>query len=166
MSNIYIGYDNGLTGAMVAVANNPRSDILWKLPMPVQVSRKGNELDVTRIWAEFLDMDFTLASVTFILEEPGGAKNAKAAVSMAASFHAVRGMLAAKCVRHIRITPQSWQKHLLPGCKSGDTKPRALALAKELWPDESFLASPRCRVAHDGMVDAALIAHYGRLKQL
>jgi hypothetical protein len=65
-----------------------------------------------------------------------------------------------------RITPQAWQKHMLPGCPRGETKPMALAKARQLWPDEALQATDRCRVAHSGMVDAALIAEYGRLKDL
>lgn len=54
---------------------------------------------------------------------------------------------------------------MIPGAK-GDTKPRALAKALQLWPGETFLASERCRVPHDGMIDAALIAEYGRINNL
>jgi hypothetical protein len=59
-----------------------------------------------------------------------------------------------------------WQKVMLPGCAKGDTKPAALARARQLWPAESWLASPRCSKPHDGMIDAALIAEYGRIKNL
>lgn len=45
----------------------------------------------------------------------------------------------------------------------GQTKKVALEKAQELEPEEKWLASPRCRVAHDGIVDAFLIAHYGRI---
>lgn len=101
-----------------------------------------------------------------MIEEQGGSKSAKAACSMAGSFHALRAVLTIGLYRWHRITPQSWQKAMLPKCKAGDTKPRALALAKELWPEESFLASPRCKVPHDGLIDAALIAEYSRRMKL
>jgi hypothetical protein len=48
----------------------------------------------------------------------------------------------------------------------GDTKPAALAKAKQLWPEETFLASARSTKPHEGIVDAYLIAEYGRMKNL
>jgi len=44
-----------------------------------------------------------------------------------------------------------------------DTKATSLAAANRLFPDERFLAGPRCKVAHDGLVDAALLAHFARV---
>lgn len=98
-----------------------------------------------------------------LMEQPIGAKSYKAAVSMAASFHAVRGVLAGYDFN--RITAFIWQKAMLPGYKKGcDTKKLALQKARELWPDEKWLATPRSKVPHDGAVDACLIAEYLRRK--
>jgi len=41
-----------------------------------------------------------------------------------------------------------------------------LLKARQLWPDETWLASPRCTKPHDGMIDAALIAEYARISNL
>jgi len=38
----------------------------------------------------------------------------------------------------------------------------AAALAKRLWPEETFLASKRSKIPHSGMVDAALVAEFYR----
>jgi hypothetical protein len=51
---------------------------------------------------------------------------------------------------------------MLPGCKSGETKPRALEVASRTWPEEDWLATPRSSKPHEGLIDAALIAEYGR----
>jgi hypothetical protein len=90
-------------------------------------------------------------------------KGAKAAKSMPGSFHCLRGFFETKSLRWERITPQSWQKVILPGCKAGETKARALSRASELWPEESFIL-PGCRKPHDGIIDAALIAEFSRRK--
>jgi hypothetical protein len=58
--------------------------------------------------------------------------------------------------------PQAWQRVMLPNCAKGDTKPAALAKAKQLWPAETWLATNRSTKPHDGLVDAALIAEFGR----
>ena len=72
--------------------------------------------------------------------------------------------------------PTQWQKILFEGqtvmYKKGkdkhkkDTKKMALAVAKRLWPSETFLATSRSSVAHDGLVDASMLADFGRRKNL
>lgn len=160
---IYAGIDNGVTGAICLLGEHPECPPIDKIPMPVQVTKKGREID-TKAVRLYLEQFGTREQFRIVIEEPGGSKSAKAAASMSASFGALRGAFQwAGMVIH-RITPQVWQKALLGKCK--DTKAAALTKAGELWPDESWLASDRCRVAHDGIVDSALIAYYGRKMKL
>lgn len=44
-------------------------------------------------------------------------------------------------------------------------KTTSLYVARQIWPAEDWRASDRCRVPHDGIVDAALIAYYGYLSE-
>ncbi len=159
MSKVFIGIDNGVSGALAAI--NAFSQIIALLPMPIQKARKGNEIDVAAVWRWIDDLG-AREGITAILEEPGGSKSAKAATSMAGSFHALRTILTLKGIRWHRVTPQKWQREMFPGCKAGDTKPRALELSRRLWPDDGFLATPRCKTAHDGLIDAALLAEWAR----
>ena len=163
---IYIGIDNGLTGAMVALSDHPGPPIA-SIIMPTRGKAKGNEVDAMQVW-KFISTYFnTIESLTVILETPGKhSPGAQALCSMWDSYGAIRGILESRSIRHHRITPQSWQKKMLPGCAKGDTKPAALTKARQLWPDESWLASPRCATPHSGLIDAALIAEYGRILNL
>jgi len=159
----YIGIDNGVSGA-IAVLTSYGALVDWA-PMPIIRARKGNEIDVCAFWRW---VDNATGGKTgegdavFVLEEPGGSKSARAAASMAASFGALRAALAIKQARWHRVTPQAWQRVLLPGCKKGESKARAIEAAGRLWPNESWRATERCTTAHDGGIDAALIAEYGR----
>ncbi len=157
-----IGIDNGISGAIAAIAGNGQL-FEWH-PMPIQRARKGNEIDVVAL-AAIIDRltDCTMAPEV-VVEEPGGSKSAKAAVSMAASFHAIRALLDLRKMRWHRVTPQEWQREMLPGSKSGETKARALELARRLWPREKWLATERCRTPHDGAIDAAIMAEWLRTK--
>lgn len=159
-----VGIDNGVSGGVVAISETRL--IIDMITMPTKRGRKGNEVDVRELYrwlSELTGGDLSIAS--YVIEEPGGSKSAKAGASMAGSFHAVRGMFETKLLRWERITPQSWQKEMIPGCKAGETKPRAISRASELWPTETFIPAGR-RVPHLGLVDAALIAEYSRLKNL
>lgn len=164
--SIYIGIDNGVSGALAAISEE-HGKVIAACPMPLTKARKGNEIDIRAVHLWITEATGgNLSNATYVIEEPGGSKSAKAGASMAGSFHAIRALLDVKFLRWHRITPQAWQRHMLPGCKTGDTKPRALAKARQLWPEETWLATPRCKTPHDGMIDAALIAEHARLKQL
>ena len=166
MSRIIIGIDNGLTGGLVALSDHPGPPIAC-MPMPTRGKAKGNEVDAEAVWRWISTYWNTIESLTVILETPGKhSPGVQALCSMWDSYGAIRGVLESRGIRHHRITPQAWQKVMLPGCAKGDTKPAALARARQLWPAETWLASPRCSKPHDGMIDAALIAEYGRLKNL
>jgi len=164
---IYIGIDNGLTGALVALSTLPGPP-LDMLTMPTRNKAKGNEVDAyrTMLWlSSVCNGDFN--RITVILETPGKhSPGAQALCSMWDSYGAIRSVLECKAIRHHRIAPQKWQKFLLTGCVKGDTKPAALAMAQRIWPTESWLASTRCKVPHSGLIDAALIAEYGRRNNL
>lgn len=157
---IYIGIDNGLSGGIVAVESP--GEIVASIVMPTRGKSKGNEVNTEAV-TEFLS-GLWGNGITVILETPGKfAKGVQAISSMWDSYGAIRGVLESRGIRHHRITPQAWQKVMLVGCKTGDTKPAALLRAKQLWPGENWLETPRCKVPHMGLVDAALIAEYGRI---
>ncbi|MFY8215265.1 MAG: hypothetical protein ACOVMP_01535 [Chthoniobacterales bacterium] len=164
MSRVVIGIDNGLTGGIVALSDHPGPPIA-SMPMPTRGKAKGNEVDALAV--KYFILRFIDNNLTVILENPGKhSPGVQALCSMWDSYGAIRGVLESRGIRHHRITPQMWQKVMLPGCAKGDTKPAALARARQLWPAESWLASPRCSKPHDGMIDAALIAEYGRVRNL
>lgn len=73
------------------------------------------------------------------------------------------------------VSPKIWQKyawkpqHIVytkgedtKSRKKKDTKATSMAAAKDLFPGVSFVPK-RARVPHDGLIDAALIAHYALL---
>lgn len=161
---IYIGIDNGLTGGLVSLSDHPGEPIEM-IAMPTRNKAKGNEVDAFAVWDWIHAWGGTACTV--ILETPGKhSPGAQALCSMWDSYGAIRGVLESRGIRHHRIAPQQWQKKMLPGCAKGDTKPAALARARQLWPGETWLATPRSTKPHEGMIDAALIAEYGRISNL
>lgn len=73
----------------------------------------------------------------------------------------IKGLAVSLELSMTEVMPTSWHRVMCSGMKSGDPKGNARIRASQLWPTVSFLATPRSRVPHDGMVDAALIAEYG-----
>lgn len=159
----YLGIDNGVTGALAWI-NGLGSLIQW-WPIPIQKARKGNEIDVLSLKRLIQDASINPADTMVVIEEPGGSKSARAATSMAGSFHALRATFVLLGFPVSRITPQEWQKAILR-CAPGDTKKVAETTARQLWPEEQWLATGKCCKPHEGGVDAALIAHYAKTKNL
>jgi hypothetical protein len=160
--SVIIGIDNGISGGLVAIS---RADglIVGKIPMPIIMHRDKEEPDIAKI-ISFVAL-FDSASLMVAIEEPlKHAKSSQAVRSMALCFGLIDGALRARGFDVVRIQVEEWQKAVLGRMPAGATKLFALARAKLLWPDEEWLASPRCRVPHDGMIDAALIAHYHRTR--
>jgi len=165
VSRVYVGIDNGLSGALVAISDHPGPPIDM-LVMPTRGKTKGNEVDAARV-IEWLQMLAPLNTLSVVLETPGKhSPGVQALCSMWDSYGALRGVLEAFRIRHHRVSPQTWQKVMLPNCAKGDTKPAALAKCRQLWPDETWLRTPRSKTMDHNLIDAALIAEYGRIKNL
>ncbi|KKK80116.1 hypothetical protein LCGC14_2826730, partial [marine sediment metagenome] len=85
--------------------------------------------------------------------------------------------------KYTLVQPKVWQKVIYQGIpeirkpsfviKSGkfegqtrkgalDTKKMSLLATKRLFPNEDLRKSDRCKIPHNGIVDALLIAEYGR----
>ncbi len=82
---------------------------------------------------------------------------------------AIASMLGSAREKHLHHVPASvWTQSVIRS-KAASPKMRARETAQKLWPDEPFLDSVRAKVPHEGLVDSALIAEYGRravLKEL
>lgn len=161
---IFIGIDNGLKGGIAGIGNGK----LDLHVMPVLSDGKKNRVDIKALRQIFNKYHHGLGfKVTVVYERPVGSKSVMAAVSMADSFARVDSLLILEDFKREPITPQKWQKMFwkkpkMPKGVKFDTKAAALNVATRLWPEQSWLASSKCRVAHDGLVDAALIAEYCR----
>lgn len=66
------------------------------------------------------------------------------------------------------VKPSVWCREMKHGVDKGlSTKDQSIKVAQSFWPAEfnkggKFYASDRCRKPHDGMVEAALLAEWGR----
>lgn len=161
---IYLAIDNGVSGGLALLSAESNTPPIDKILMPVQKSRKGREINIEAV-KKWMWVHGEFKNFRAVIEEPGGSKSAQAAASMAASFGALRGALQWAGIPTLRITPQKWQKCVL-GVTGGESKALALTKARELWPEENWLASEKCRKPHDGMIDAALLGYYARCHML
>jgi len=163
MVNVIIGIDNGISGSLVAITAH-HGLIIDKILMPTRSSGKSRECDAIAV-CEWIEKFQYSDEVAVALETPGKySPGTLALCSMWDCYGVLRGILESCNIRHIRVDPQIWQKEMLGKVPKGETKPYARAKAKELWVTETWLATPRSKKAHEGLVDAALIAEFYRRK--
>ncbi len=76
----------------------------------------------------------------------------------------ILGALSALGIPHITVPPRTWTKRMHEGIpRDLEPKARSLAAMCHLFPGFDLKATPRCKKHHEGMIDAMLIAEYGRL---
>jgi len=153
-----IGIDIGLSGGLCALC--PESgEIVDRIVMPTRMHFRTGETDPHALLAWVRSFDCALVGI----EEPlKRAPSSQAVRSMALSFGLCVGALESAGISVARVEVRDWQKALLGKFPAGQSKPAALAKARELWPEESWIPTPRHRVPHDGIIDAALVARYVR----
>lgn len=109
---------------------------------------------------------FLREKVNFVFIEKAqtmGRESAKAAFSYGRAYGYLCGQLADLPMKIYYVPPAVWSQaiHAMSPHVFSNTKECSLFCARKIWPEEQFLASEKSRKAHDGIVDAALIAYYG-----
>lgn len=166
--NIYIGVDIGATGGVVVLKESGEV-ITHTIPA---IKGKVVDIDLFRIFAEYSEYNMFI-----MLEDVHSlfGMSAKSNFSFGSTF-GKKLMIGAICghlydAKLDLVAPKKWQAEVWSSVdkiyKTGkkiDTKKTSLMASKRLFPNETFLATKRSRVPHDGLVDAALIALYCKMK--
>ena len=159
MNKIFVGVDNGNDGAIVALDHT--GSIIYQTRMPTVPDTKGKLVDERAICRIIKDLNMK-GDVCVMLEEYTFARQFTALKKMADSFATIRTITHLLGLPFTSITPKEWQLYYFKkpkGSQDWCTKVAALKAARELWGKHDFRATERSKIAHDGIVDAALIAH-------
>jgi len=160
---LYIGIDNGYTGAVAAIA--PDGNLTHR---PVAVEELGND--------RFLDVRANLAIVEDFLATFGVAKG-EAFVAYEQSrknprFGAIgnfingkngefwRVLLAMGQLPHCSVNPQTWQRQMFAGVRGLDTKAMAALVVRQRFPAIDY--GDYTAEERRGVNDAILIALWAR----
>lgn len=77
-------------------------------------------------------------------------------------FGELLGVIAALNIAHTLVPPRTWSRVMHAGTGGGTTKERSREAVQRLFPGVSLALSPKAKKPHLGMVEALLIAEYGR----
>jgi len=165
MSNVIIGCDNGISGALVALSSH-NGAFIGALPMQTKKLGGLNVIDGADVVSWIRHISAARIEKIAIEACPEHANKAGIMRSMGISFGILYGAISTGLPNARIVTVRSgnpkdsWQRAMLGKLAKGDTKRAALEKARELWPDETFLATKRSKVPNSGIVDAALIGYY------
>ena len=149
---VFVGIDPGFDGGLAAIG----PEGLELSVMPVSKVGKRKEIDEQEIVSWLAGHRHAHVFIERVAARPG--QGVVSMFSFGTGWGLVRGICAGMGVPYELVRPQEWQKVMLAGQPKGSE----YLVASRLWPNTDWRASERARTPHGGMVDAALIAEFGR----
>lgn len=164
----YVGIDVGKKGAIAAIFPG---DIIHVEATPTD---KAGEIDEIAFAMILAAMKFSSEDMIVAVEDVHSifGSSAKSNFQFGVSLGIIKGILSAIHQPYLLVPPKTWQKvafagiekikldHKEKGKGTYDNKAMALQAATDLYPKLDLRKNLRCKNAHDGMVDALLIAHW------
>jgi len=159
---IYIGCDNGIHGGLAILQGRK---IIELVPMPIlQAANSKNEYDVNII----VDILKKYTNAVMIIEKAHAMPllGTVQAFSFGRCYGTMLGIASALKIRVNIVHSKTWQREMFRDINSDNTKQASILIAKQLFPEQSFLATERSKKPSDGLTDAILIATYGQRHNL
>lgn len=167
----YIGIDPGLSGGIVVIDDAGKMVSKWI--MPVYPEAKGkNTLDLNELNSIFECIKKIAQkdgkTVSCYLEKvhamPG--QGVSSMFKMGRGFGSIEAMLAAHKIPYKLVLPLRWSKVMHKDIsKELKPKQRSLMVLKRSYPTLDLRPTERSKNPHEGLMDALLIAEYGRLSE-
>lgn len=172
MAKIRVGIDVGKDGAIAVFVDDELIDYCV-------TPNIGTEIDLRQI-SQILNSYCPIEDDYHVVIEDVHAiagSSAKGTFSFGWSLGILEGIVSALSIPYTKVAPKEWQKELWQGIKTiykptkgeskrklVDTKATSLLAAQRLFPNVDFRKSEQATKAHDGIVDAILLAEYCRRK--
>ena len=157
----FVGIDPGLTGAFGVIEGNH----IYGAPIPtfwrvLKSGKRRKQYDYMAI-RKFLKVRKD-AIVTLEEQFPFPGQGVVSQFSTGFGYGLLLGMMCGLGIVTKIVHAKVWQKEFFKRDMEKTTKEQALEVVKEIYPHVDLFSSERSAVPHDGIVDAILIAEYGR----
>lgn len=147
---LYIGIDPGKSGGIAVISRSETGEKVRVMPYSDEELRRLGLLDHND--------GRSICCLEKVSAMPR--QGVTSTFNFGVSYGYIKGVLETLGVSYQEIPPQRWKKEF--GLNSDKSK--SIEVCKRLFPSVSLLASERCRVPHDGMAEALLMAEYARRK--
>jgi hypothetical protein len=156
-----LGIDPGLSGGLVLLDSG--KPVVRQIMPVIEIKKaKGTkrEYDISTIAMMIRQMQPEQAVIELQHAMPG--QGGVSMFSIGLGYGILRGLVAGLTIPYSIVHAKTWGKVMFADCAKQDTKAMSAVICGRLWPDIDWRASERCKKAHEGMTDAALIAEFGR----
>lgn len=170
MQNLIVGVDPGKKGG-VAVYNIETKEISF-IQMPIN---KNGRVDIKELVSFLSPIKENILCVYVEKVTSFKGESNFTGFNFGASVGALMASFDFLNIPFDEVLPRIWQGTMWTGIDKifkqvksklkHDTKATSLKAAQRLFPECTFLATPRSKVPHDGIVDAVLIAYYAYLQK-
>lgn len=151
-----LGIDPGQTGGLVVL--DEKGDLLDKLVMPTIGSHI--DLKLLHVW---LTADDPFSHCFIEKSQPMPRQGVSSVFKYGRTFGMIEALVSAAGIPYEMVTPQKWTKEMHKGIeKSIPPKDRSRIALSRLFPEVDLRVSERAKKPHEGLMDALLIAEYGR----
>lgn len=149
MKHYFLGIDPGVKGAFAVIDEDGTIVDYWRV----------DKHELTKLETKLNKYHYTCT----VIERAGQMSHdtPMTAFSTGKGYGKLTALLELNRVRYLEVHPRSWQTKILGKFATGKSKERCLQEMSRMHPGETFIPA-RCRVVHDGVVDAVAIAHYAR----
>lgn len=181
-SRVFIGIDNGISGAIAVVQADRSTAFVVSMPIithsahvrkrdkrtgeMVNKTKVSNSYDVQGLVETFalIKSKYVISGVYLeqaqVMQHDGKVSAGKIMVG----FGIVQGVLAALGISYSVVAPQTWQSKMIKGVTGVDTKERAFKVAQSLYPKMHDVLSRVKRTGaieiNDGACDAICLADF------
>ena len=155
---MYIGIDPGLDGGIVTLDGT--GTILAKYITPV-IKGVGTKREYNLSNMKILLQEHP--NIKMVILEKQQVFPGQGTVSMfriGLGYGMWQGLIVGLGLPYTLVHSKRWQKIMLADVNKNDTKQAAALVASRLYPGIDFRATPRCKDAHEGIVDALLMSVY------
>jgi hypothetical protein len=159
----YLGIDIGLSGAFALIHDGDPTGV----KMPV-TGKKIDAYDIVKLIDDYNPDHVVFEDLGVIF---GSSK--KTALSMGYQSGVIEAACICAGIPYTKVKAKMWQKDMFVGVAEAknskgkrDTKAMALIACKRIFPGLELTLSDRATKAHDGYVDAILMAEWARRKNL
>jgi hypothetical protein len=152
----FLGIDPGASGGLVLL--DEYADIVLKEVMPMV----GKDLDTDEV-AATLDHVKDLGCTVILERIKGFAMSQGTSFVMGKHFGMLELLIRQSKIPVIYVEPVKWCKQMHQGIDA-NLKPKAKSLiaVQRLFPTANLKATEKCKKPHEGLIDALLIAEWGR----
>ena len=153
---VVLGIDPGLNGGMALLS--------WEGVRYQKMPLIGNRIDAKRLAGIFKSHPLSMVYVEAISPRPG--QSAQSTSTSGINFGMLLATLELCSVPYTVVPASVWTKTVHAGIdKRHKPKEKSRIALNRLFPNEYAYLTQETKAPHEGLMDALLIAYYGRLQQ-